>query len=123
MSRRFLVSIVVVLLVTPSLAGQSRLWTAPHTADGQLDLQGFWTNATFTPLDGRRTSPRSSLQRKRRPNSRSVSPQEDARKLNRHIYDVHYDFTQFDWTQPVRRMHRICARHSFSIRPTGSSLR
>jgi len=51
MSHRFLASIVVVLFVTPSLAGQTRQWTPPRTADGQPDLQGFWTNATFTPLE------------------------------------------------------------------------
>jgi hypothetical protein len=26
-------------------------WSPPHTAFGQPDLQGYWTNATFTPLE------------------------------------------------------------------------
>jgi hypothetical protein len=26
-------------------------WTAPHTPDGQPDLQGIWTNATITPFE------------------------------------------------------------------------
>jgi hypothetical protein len=26
-------------------------WTSPRTPDGQPDLQGYWTNATFTPLE------------------------------------------------------------------------
>ncbi len=26
-------------------------WSAPKTADGHPDLQGFWTNATITPLE------------------------------------------------------------------------
>src|SRR5262245_26452866 len=26
-------------------------WTPTRTPDGQPDLQGYWTNATFTPLE------------------------------------------------------------------------
>ena len=26
-------------------------WTSPRTPDGQPDLRGYWTNATFTPLE------------------------------------------------------------------------
>jgi hypothetical protein len=26
-------------------------WTAPRTPDGQPDLQGFWTNTTYVPLE------------------------------------------------------------------------
>jgi len=51
MSRRLLVSIVVALFATLPLAGQTKQWTPLRTPDGQPDLQGFWTNATFTPLE------------------------------------------------------------------------
>jgi hypothetical protein len=38
-------------LVTPSvLSGQARHWNG-RTPDGQPDLQGYWTNATITPLE------------------------------------------------------------------------
>jgi len=58
-----LASIVVVVLLSQSpVAGQDRSpsakakaatekWTPPRTPDGQPDLQGFWTNATTTPLE------------------------------------------------------------------------
>ena len=29
----------------------TRKYSAPHTTDGQPDLQGVWTNATVTPLE------------------------------------------------------------------------
>ena len=32
-------------------AKTAKPWTAPRTPDGQPDLQGFWTNSTYTPLE------------------------------------------------------------------------
>jgi len=35
-----------------ALAGQApKKWTAPRTPDGQPDLQGYWTNSTYVPLE------------------------------------------------------------------------
>jgi hypothetical protein len=57
-----LVSLAAVLLIPGFLAAQTqsasvkkapastKTWTAPRTPDGQPDLQGYWTNLTFTPL-------------------------------------------------------------------------
>ena len=40
------------LAPTASLsAGGAVPWALPHTPDGQPDLRGYWTNATFTPLE------------------------------------------------------------------------
>jgi hypothetical protein len=36
---------------TAKLAKNTKIWSAPRTADGQPDLQGYWTNATLIPLE------------------------------------------------------------------------
>ena len=41
---------VVAAAVTLSAAGATK-WTLAHLSDGQPDLQGYWTNATYTPLE------------------------------------------------------------------------
>src|SRR5882672_2431455 len=110
MSRRFLGLICVlsiVLLATLSVAGQApsagakaqpaaKVYKAPRTPDGQPDLQGYWTNSTYVPLE--------------RPNgvTKEFYTQEEAIQIEKRaaereseqtepgtIADVHYDFTQF----------------------------
>src|SRR5438132_9148015 len=71
-------------------------WTPARTPDGQPDLQGYWTNATYTPLQ--------------RPNNitKDFYSKEEAAQIEKQaaereseqtepgtIADVHYDFTQF----------------------------
>jgi hypothetical protein len=73
-----------------------KTWTAPRTPDGQPDLQGFWTNTTYTPLE--------------RPKNvtKAFYTQEEALEIAKRaadveagqtepgtVADVHYDFTQF----------------------------
>jgi hypothetical protein len=39
------------LAQAPSPAETAKPWTMPRTADGEPDLQGSWTNDTYTPLE------------------------------------------------------------------------
>jgi len=79
----------------PKAAPAAKKWTA-KTPDGQPDLQGFWTNSTYTPLQ--------------RPNgvTKELYTAEEAAQIEKQaaereseqttpgtIADVHYDFTQF----------------------------
>ena len=38
-------------LLFASLPAGAATYQAPRTSDGQPDLQGFWTNATLTPVE------------------------------------------------------------------------
>jgi hypothetical protein len=63
MKTRLFASIGILTLVVTHAAAQgttaaaktklapAKIWTAPHTRDGQPDLQGIWTNSTMTPLE------------------------------------------------------------------------
>ena len=97
MTTRSLVALLALslLLALPAFA-QTKPYTPPRTPDGQPDLQGYWTNATYVPME--------------RPNGITkefYTPQEAAEREKREATresnqtapgtteDVHYDFSQF----------------------------
>jgi hypothetical protein len=86
---------------TPSAAAKTngtpaKPYTAPRTPDGQPDLQGFWTNTTYTPLERPKDvtkefyTPEEALAR-----SKQLADVEGEQTEPGTILDVHYDFTQF----------------------------
>ena len=91
-----IVLVVLMWSTTMPVSGQNRAYKAPRTADGQPDLQGFWTNTTYTPL-----------QRPKDVTKEFYTREEALEILKRAaiiegeqtepgtIPDVHYDFTQF----------------------------
>jgi hypothetical protein len=89
-------SVLALFIGAQLLVAQTRPYTPPRTPDGQPDLQGFWTNSTYIPLE--------------RPNGVTkefYTPQEAAELQKREATregaqtkpgtteDVHYDFSQF----------------------------
>jgi hypothetical protein len=84
------------VMVTTVVAAQSPAYKVPRTPDGQPDIQGFWTNATYTPLE-----------RPAGVNKQYYTPQELEAVLKKAAAgetaqttpgttaDVHYDFSQF----------------------------
>jgi hypothetical protein len=93
----FFSGVLAALIAAQSLAApQAKPYTQPRTPDGQPDLQGYWTNSTYTPLE--------------RPNGVTkefYTPQEAEERFKREsarertqttpgtTEDVHYDFSQF----------------------------
>ena len=71
-------------------------YTVPRTPDGQPDFEGFWTNATYTPLQRRDgvagefyTAAEVAAIEAR------AAARESAQTVPGTTADVHYDFTQF----------------------------
>src|SRR5438874_1301122 len=119
MSHRLLISIAVVpavlvlLLVQPRAAGQtspttrksatSNVWKPARTADGQPDLQGYWTNNTITPLERPKglgakefyTEAELTELMKHEQNRVALNEEEGRPTTPGTDDDVHYDFSQF----------------------------
>ena len=81
---------------TTAKPAAAKAYKAPRTPDGQPDLQGFWSNATYTPLERGQNVTKEfytpeefeKLKLQRRENDEEqTTPGTTA--------DVHYDFTQF----------------------------
>ena len=112
MNRRTLVSIglltlAVAVILSATVAGQApaaspkagaaaKAYTPPKTPDGQPDLQGFWTNSTYVPLERPNNvtkefyTPEEALAAEKRAAEREATQTEPGTTA-----DVHYDFTQF----------------------------
>jgi hypothetical protein len=120
MNRRFLVSLgitgltialVVVLLAplpaaaqaqkaaaTPAAksASAAKPWTVSKTPDGVPDLQGYWTNNSYTPLERPNgvTKEFYTLPELRQVEKKNAEREEEQTTPGT-VADVHYDFTQF----------------------------
>jgi hypothetical protein len=95
-------------LGTVHLAGQSsaagprpktaavKPYAPPRTPDGQPDLQGFWTNSSYTPLE----RPKNVTKEFYTPEEAAAAEKAAASRETEQttpgtVADVHYDFTQF----------------------------
>src|SRR5262245_11172090 len=104
MSSRFFVPRIVLglfgfaLLLAPrsSDAQAPKRYVAPRTANGQPDLQGFWSNTTYTPLQRPDNVTKPLYTREEAEQAaRKAAVEEGEQTLPGTIPDVHYDFTQF----------------------------
>ena len=96
MSRQIVSSIVLALLLAGIAAGQTKKYTPPRTPDGQPDLQGFWTNNSYVPLERPRNVTKEFYTREEALEAeKRAATQEAEQTLPGTVEDVHYDFSQF----------------------------
>src|ERR1700681_475350 len=77
-------------------ASTSKPWTVARTPDGVPDLQGYWTNNSYTPLERPNGVSKEfyTLQELREVEKKNAEREEEQTTPGT-VADVHYDFTQF----------------------------
>jgi len=97
-------------------------YVAPRTPDGQPDLQGFWTNSTYTPLE----RPNNVTKEFYTPEElvaaiKQAIDRESAQTTPGTTADVHYDFTQFGLDRSQSTLARNL-RTSLIVNPENGKL-
>ena len=93
--------ILVLLCGYSSAAAQAnrpapKIYKAPRTVDGQPDLQGFWTNSTYVPLERPKgVTKEYYTEEEAKQVEKRAAERESEQTAPGTIADVHYDFTQF----------------------------
>src|SRR5437764_6805198 len=91
---RLIVLSLIMSLGAMAVAGQG--YRAPLTPDGQPDLQGFWTNSTYTPLQRPKDVTKEFYTREEALDAAKRAAIEESEQTEPGtVADVHYDLTQF----------------------------
>jgi hypothetical protein len=115
-NRIFTSSLLIVVLAGMAMA-QTKKYTPPRTPDGQPDLQGFWTNSTYTPLE-RPANVNKEFYTKEEAleMEKKAATQEAEQTTPGTVDDVHYDFSQFGLDRS-QSMHSLNLRTSLIVDP------
>jgi hypothetical protein len=80
-------------------------WTVPKTPDGVPDLQGYWTNNSYTPLERPNGVTKDFYTKEElREVEKKAAAREEEQTTPGTVADVHYDFTQFGLDRSQTRL-------------------
>ena len=96
MTTRLFASIIVSAVVLSPQFVKAQAYKAPRTQDGQPDLQGYWSNTSYTPLQRPKDVNKTFYTKEEMENVlKKAAAEEAAQTVPGTVADVHYDFTQF----------------------------
>jgi hypothetical protein len=127
-----LAAIAVVVLAT-HVAGQApaakpapaaaKKYVAPRTPDGQPDLQGYWTNSTYVPLERPdRVTKAYYTEQEFAAIIKDAATREAEQTEPGTVADVHYDFTQFGLDRSQSAFVKSDLRTSMIVEPANGKM-
>jgi hypothetical protein len=133
-----LVAIAVIAVATHRVAGQTaapasgkpapaaqgtKKWTAPRTPDGQPDLQGYWTNSTYVPLERPdKVTKAFYTEQEFAAVVKDAAAREAEQTEPGTVADVHYDFTQFGLDRSQSAFVKSDLRTSMIVDPPNGKM-
>jgi hypothetical protein len=95
-SSKLVASLVFFATFVVFVGAQAPAYKTPRTPDGQPDLQGFWSNATYTPLERPdKVTKEFYTPQEAAAAEKAAAARESAETEPGTVADVHYDFSQF----------------------------
>jgi hypothetical protein len=89
----------------PAAKPAAKAWVMPRTPDGVPDLQGYWTNNSYTPLERPNGVDKEFYTLKElREVEKKNAEREEEQTTPGTVADVHYDFTQFGLDRSQTRL-------------------
>jgi hypothetical protein len=122
MRNRALILLLVFAVMAGIAAAQAKKYTPPRTPDGQPDLQGFWTNNSYTSLERPRNVTKEFYTKAEALEAeKKAAAQESEQTTPGTVEDVHYDFTQFGLDRS-QSAHELNLRTSLIVDPADGKL-
>ena len=122
MTVRLLGTLVAVVFAVVTVAAQRPAYKVPRTPDGQPDLQGFWSNATYTPLERPdKVTKEFYTPEEAAAVEKAAAARESEQTEPGTVADVHYDFSQFGLDRSQATLARTL-RTSLIVDPPNGKL-